>query len=276
MLWNNQVKCDIICSDSKIYVNSLIDSVDLIVTSPPYANARKKSYDGVSHDGYVDWFMEFNAPLLNCLKPLGSMIINIKDSVVNGVRHRYVWHLIEKLCDNGWFSIDDYCWRKTNSMPGYWPTRLRDEWEYCFHLSKTKKPYINQEAVKQPIGDWSKKRLVNLSENDTHRQNSETGSGVGRDISKWINKDTVLPSNVLELAVEGRNRKHPAAFPIGLPLFFIKLLCPENGTVLDPFSGSGTTGIAALQLKRNCILIDNNKDYCSVATDRIAKEFLNG
>ncbi|MBZ5565190.1 MAG: site-specific DNA-methyltransferase, partial [Acidobacteriia bacterium] len=70
---------------------------------------------------------------------------------------------------------------------------------------------------------------------------SRNASGFGRDVSKWVDKETVLPSNVLSLAVVGKNKKHPAVFPVQLPLFFIKLLCPEGGLVADPFGGSGTT-----------------------------------
>jgi site-specific DNA-methyltransferase (adenine-specific)/site-specific DNA-methyltransferase (cytosine-N4-specific) len=72
------------------------------------------------------------------------LVINIKDKVIDGTRHRYVWKTIEKLQDLGWYAIDDPIWYKTNLMPGYWPTRLRDGWEYCFHLAKSKKPYMNE------------------------------------------------------------------------------------------------------------------------------------
>ncbi len=110
----------------------------------------------------------------NVLKLESSLVINIKDKVVNSVRHRYVWHTIEMLSSLGWFCIDDYIWYKPNPMPGYWPTRLRDGWEYCFHLAKTPKPYINQKAVRKPIGNWAKARLSNMSENDLTRQKIET------------------------------------------------------------------------------------------------------
>src|SRR5690606_1336242 len=125
------------------------------------------------------------------LKPTGSFVLNIKDKVVNGVRHRYVWKTIEALSDLGWFAIDDYIWHKTNPMPGRWPNRLRDGWEYCFHLSKSKKPYFNADEVRQLIGDWVESRLKNLGQNDLSRHNSTNNSGFGRDISKWVGKKTV-------------------------------------------------------------------------------------
>jgi site-specific DNA-methyltransferase (adenine-specific) len=152
------------------------------------------------------------------------------------------------------------------------PTRLRDGWEYCFHLAKTKTPYINQQAVRKPVGEWVQSRLAKLGENDLSRHNSVNNSGFGRDLSKWVGKQTVLPPNVITAALVGKNKGHPAVFPVDLPLFFIRLLCPADGLVVDPFAGSGTTGIAALALSRRCILIDNSSSYCKIAAQRLRKE----
>jgi site-specific DNA-methyltransferase (adenine-specific)/site-specific DNA-methyltransferase (cytosine-N4-specific) len=264
--------CTVICGDSRVELSDFKNAVDLMVTSPPYADARKSHYDSVHPDKYADWFMTFHEPFHTALKPTGSLIINIKDKVVDGVRHRYVWKTMDALCERGWYAIDDYIWHKTNPMPGYWPTRLRDGWEYCFHLAKTKQPYFNPDAVRRPIGDWVTSRLTKLGRNDSSRHNSVNASGFGRDISKWVGKKTVLPSNVISRALVGKNKGHPAVFPVDLPLFFIKLLCPENGLVADPFSGSGTTGIAALSLDRDCVLIDNNDRYCKEAMKRLRED----
>lgn len=264
--------CTIVCGDSREELKSYAGQVDLIVTSPPYADARKKHYDSVHPDKFVDWFLTFHEPFHEALKPEGSLVINIKDKVVDGVRHRYVWNTIEALAKNGWFCIEDYVWNKTNPMPGFWPTRLRDGWEYCFHLAKSKRPYMNQDAVRKPIGDWVQSRLAKLGENDLSRHNSENNSGFGRDISQWVNKQTVLPSNVLSLALVGKDKGHPAVFPVDLPLFFIKLLCPPGGLVIDPFGGSGTTGIAALSYECRSVLIDNNQQYCQAAIRRLREE----
>lgn len=265
-------KCSLILGDSREVLKEYVGQVDLIITSPPYADARKKHYDSVAPDKYKEWFLTFHEPFFNALKPTGSFVLNIKDRVVNGVRHRYVWHTIEALTELGWLSVEDYLWHKTNPMPGYWPNRLRDGWEYCFQLSKSKKPYFNQEAIKQPIGNWAETRLQKLGENDKSRQNSANESGFGRDISKWVGKNKVLPSNVLSLALVGKNKGHPAVFPVSLPEFFIKLMCPEGGLVVDPFAGSGTTGIAALRLGQNSVLIDNNEQFFSAAIERISND----
>ncbi|MET0649085.1 MAG: site-specific DNA-methyltransferase [Pyrinomonadaceae bacterium] len=264
--------CKVIPGDSREELKAYEGQVDLIVTSPPYADARHKHYDSVHPDEFADWFMTFHEPFWNALKPSGSLVINIKDKVVNGVRHRYVWRTIEALSEAGWFCIEDYLWHKTNPMPGYWPTRLRDGWEYCFHLAKSKRPYMNQGAVRKPVGDWVESRLAKLGANDRSRHNSANASGFGRDISKWVNKQTVLPSNVLSLPLVGKNKGHPAVFPVDLPLFFIRLLCPEGGLVVDPFGGSGTTGLAALASGRRYVLIDNNEEYCQAAVKRLREE----
>lgn len=265
-------RCTIIHGDCREELLAFAGKVDLIVTSPPYADARQKHYDSIHPDKFADWFLTFHKPFYEALKPSGSLVINIKDKVVDGVRHRYVWHTIEALCNQGWFAIDDYIWHKTNPMPGYWPNRLRDGWEYCFHLAKSKRPFFNAEAVSKPIGNWVESRLAKLGENDLSRQNSANASGFGRDISKWVGKDTVLPSNVIRSALVGKNKGHPAVFPVELPEFFIKMLCPQDGLVADPFAGSGTTGIASATLGRKCLLIDNNAQYCRESARRMHEE----
>ena len=269
---NEMATCTLICADSKSTLAEFNGLADLIITSPPYADARHKHYDSVHPDAFVEWFLKFHQPFWDALKPDGSLVINIKDKVMDGVRHRYVWRTIEALSEKGWCAIDDYIWNKPNPMPGRWPTRLSDGWEYCFHLCKTKKPYFDHEAIKRPIGDWVETRLAKMGKNDTSRQNSANESGFGRDLSRWVDKKKVLPPNVLTIGLVGKNMGHPAVFPIELPSFFIKLLSPQGGLVIDPFGGSGSTGVAALQLGRNCLLIDNNLDYYAEAERRLKAE----
>lgn len=265
-------RAEVICDDSRHALHRLQGEVDLIVTSPPYADARRKHYDSIHPDAFVDWFLTFEEPMRRALKPEGSLVINIKDKVVDGVRHRYVWDTIEALQARGWHAIDDYVWAKPNPMPGFWPSRLRDGWEYCFHLSPTKRPFIDFDAVRQPIGSWASTRLASLGRNDTRRHDSENASGFGRNISRWLDRQTVLPSNVLTIPLVGKNKGHPAVFPVELPAFFIRLLSPAGGLVVDPFAGSGTTGIAAHNEGRSFVLIDNNAEYCVRARARLLAE----
>lgn len=264
--------CLIVNGDSRKELGAFTGQADLIVTSPPYADARHRHYDSIHPDQFVEWFATFHEPFWNALKDDGSLVINIKDKVVNGARHRFVWRTMDKLAALGWYCIDDYIWHKPNPMPGYWPTRLRDGWEYCFHLAKSPRPYFNQDAVRRPVGDWVKSRLAKLGENDLQRHNSVNSSGFGRDISKWVGKTTVLPSNVLSLPLVGKNKGHPAVYPVELPMFFIKLLSRPGGLVVDPFGGSGTTAIAALSEGRDCVSVDNNAQYCEIAYQRIMQE----
>ena len=213
MIETMSATCTIIHGDSRTELTAFEGQPDLIVTSPPYADARRTHYDSIHPDQYAEWFLSFHEPFYKALKPTGSLVINLKDKVVDGVRHRYVWQTIEALCARGWFAIDDYLWHKTNPMPGYWPTRLRDGWEYCFHLAKTKRPFFNSDAVRKPIGDWVESRLRKLGENDLSRHNSVNASGFGRDVSRWVGKQTVLPSNVLSMALVEKIKATPPSFP---------------------------------------------------------------
>jgi site-specific DNA-methyltransferase (adenine-specific) len=108
-----------------------------------------------------------------------------------------------------------------------------------------------QEEVMVPMGDWAKTRLKKLSDTDKIRDNSKVGSGFGKNISNWVDRDKAYPTNVLHLATECNNKNHSAAFPQELPEWFIKLFTKENDTVLDPFMGSGTTLSVANRMKRD-------------------------
>lgn len=259
----------IIHGDSRNVLSDFIERADLIITSPPYADARKKHYDSALPDNYPEWFSSFHDAFWNALKPSGSLVINIKDKVVDGTRHRYVWHTIERFAALGWHCVDDYVWVKKNAFPGRWPNRLKDAWEFCFHLAKTKRPYFNPEAVSIPLSASSRKKLERISPADNKRIYSATGSGFNKNMANFLRRERALPTNVLQLAVESHNQKHPAAFPVGLPAFFIELLSPPQGFVIDPFCGSGTTGVAAAKLGRQCLLIDNHQGYCQVASQRL-------
>ena len=121
-----------------------------------------------------------------------------------------------------------------------------------------------------PVGDWAKDRLANLSETDKIRDESKVESGFGKNISNWLGRDKVYPTNVIHMATECSNRKHSAAFPVPLPTWFIKLFTKVGDMVLDPFVGSGTTTAAATQLGRHYVGIDINDGYCQMARERLA------
>ncbi len=237
------------------------DSVDLIFTSPPYADQRKQTYGGFHPDDYVEWFLPISLQLLRALKPTGTFVLNIKEKVVNGERSTYVMELILEMRKQGWFWTEEFIWHKKNCYPGKWPNRFRDSWERLIQFNKSKHFYMDQQAVMVPMGDWSKNRLKNLSETDKTRDESKVGSGFGKNISNWLDREMAYPTNVLHLATECNNKKHSAAFPEGLPEWFIKLFTKEGDTVLDPFMGSGTTNAVAKRMRRNSIGIEMVPEY---------------
>ena len=126
--------------------------------------------------------------------------------------------------------------------------------------------------MKVPIGDWAKTRLKNLGKNDKRRMVSSVGSGFGKDVSKWIGRDTVYPGNVLHMATECGNKNHSAVFPVGLPEWFIRLFTKEGDLVLDPFAGSGTTAIACVRTKRYYTMIDIRDSYKKEIEKRLLNE----
>jgi site-specific DNA-methyltransferase (adenine-specific) len=244
--------------DSKIILKSLEDNtIDLIVTSPPYADRRKQTYGGVKPEDYVEWFLPISEQLLRVLKPTGTFVLNIKEKAENGERSTYVIELILALRKQGWLWTEEFIWHKKNSYPGKWSNRFRDSWERLLQFNKDRKFNMYQDAVKIPVGDWAKTRLKNLSEIDKIRDNAKTKSGFGKNVSNWIERETVYPTNVLHLSTECNNKN-------ALPEWFIKLFTKEGDTVLDPFAGSGTTLKIAKKLNRNSIGIEILPEYINI------------
>src|SRR3989339_2099887 len=192
------VTTKILLGDSREVLKTLDDnSIDLIVTSPPYADRRRNTYGGISPKEYVGWFLPIGEQLLRVLKPTGTFVLNIKEKAENGERDIYVLELIMSLRKQGWLWTEEFIWHKKNCYPGKWPNRFRDAWERLLQFNKTKQFNMYQNAVKVPIGDWANGRLKKLSETDKIRDNSRSGSGFGKNVSNWINRDKVYPTNVL-------------------------------------------------------------------------------
>ena len=249
----------------------LDDSIDLIFTSPPYADQRKRTYGGVRPDQYVDWFLPKADQFYRVLKPSGTFVLNIKERVVNGERHTYVMELILEMRKRGWLWTEEFMWHKKNSYPGKWPNRFRDNWERLIQFNKNRKFNMYQEAVMVPVGGWAKHRLANLSETDKIRDESKVGSGFGKNISNWMGRDMVYPNNVLHMATESSNKNHSAVFPVALPSWFIKLFTQPGDIVLDPFLGSGSTAVAARSLGRHYLGVEINSEYVELAQERLYK-----
>ncbi|MDR0516473.1 MAG: site-specific DNA-methyltransferase [Fibromonadaceae bacterium] len=265
-----EIETTIKLGDSKEVLKGLQkNSIDLIFTSPPYADRRKQTYGGIEPENYVEWFLPISKELLRVLKPSGTFVLNIKEKAENGERNTYVLELILALRKQGWLWTEEFIWHKKNCYPGKWPNRFRDAWERLLQFNKTKKFNMYQDSVKIPIGDWAEFRLRNLSEVDKIRDNAKNGSGFGKNISNWLGKETVYPSNVLHLSTECNNKNHSAAFPDALPEWFIKLFTREGDTVLDPFAGSGTTLLVAEKMNRNSVGIEIIPEYVTLVENQI-------
>ena len=263
----------IYCGDCRDVLAKLPpECVDLIVTSPPYADRRRKTYGGIPPDEYVKWFLPIANQILRVLKPTGTFILNIKENAVNGERHTYVMELILAMRRQGWLWTEEFIWHKRNAYPGKWSNRFRDAWERLLQFNKQRRFQMFQDAVRIPIGGWAKGRLRKLGKNDVTRSNPATGSGMGRNVSNWVGKKTVYPTNVLHLAAECSNRGHSAVFPESLPEWFVKLFTTAGDMILDPFMGSGTTVLVAERMGRRSIGIEINKDYCDQVREKLRKQ----
>ncbi len=266
----HNITTKILLGDSREVLKTLDDnSIDLIVTSPPYADRRRNTYGGISPKEYVGWFLPIGEQLLRVLKPTGTFVLNIKEKAENGERDIYVLELIMSLRKQGWLWTEEFIWHKKNCYPGKWPNRFRDAWERMLQFNKTRNFNMYQENVMVPVGNWANGRLKNLSETDKIRDNSKSGSGFGKNISNWLKRSMVYPTNVLQFATVCNNKNHSAAFPEELPEWFIKLFTKENDWVLDPFLGSGTTSGVAQKMRRNSIGIEIIPEYVEMAKAKI-------
>jgi len=241
-------------------------SVDLIVTSPPYADQRKGKYKGVSVLGYADWFLPIATELKRILKPTGSFFLNLKAHCEKKERSLYVMELVLKLRNEiGFNFVDEYVWYKS-AAPRRKTFRLKNSWEPLYHFSLGIN-FINHEAIKR------ESNCVFANKKGHTEYNNVTGNiGGYHDIADqevgWTDPDNVLYFPTALLVKD--KFSHPAKFPRELVDFLIKGFCPSEGTVCDPFVGSGTTALAALILNKKCIAIDMEKKYCQMTIDRIA------
>lgn len=242
------------------------ECVDLIVTSPPYAEQRLDTYGGVCENTFPNWFSEIGIEMYRIMKPTGAFVLNIKEHVNNGERSTYVLKTILALSEIFIWN-DTFIWNKLNPFPTGSNRRLKDGFEYCYLFVKSKhyKFYPNRVLVRS-----DSKYL----ENEKRRNNvcaHNVTNGSGMNMSQRYVSDFVRPSNVISISTDNTNHQHPAAFPIALPEFFIKLLTDENDVVFDPFSGSGTTLVSAKELRRHYIGCEIKKEYIDIINDRLCR-----
>ncbi len=224
----------ILCGDSRKILETIPDhAIDLIFTSPPYAQQRQQQYASVSPDDYVEWFIPIAAQLQRVLKPTGTFILNIRENVIRGERSPYVLELILALRRQGWLWTEEFIWHKKNSFPGKWPNRFRDAWERLLQFNPQKKFNMYQDSVKVPMHLSTRQRLQRLRKADMTLTPSKSGGPFKRNLANWQNKDSVYPNNVLYLGTESHNQHHSAVFPQTLPTWFIRLFTQEQDIVLD-------------------------------------------
>ena len=252
------------------------ESVDLVVTSPPYALHFKKEYGNADKKDYVDWFRPFGAQVLRILKPDGSFVLNIGGSYEKGQPTRSLYHfrLLLMLCDDIGFHLAQECfWYNPAKLPSpaEWVNvrriRIKDSVEYVFWFSKTPFPRADNRQVLEEYSD-DMRRLIARGYKHKKRPSGHNITAKFR-----VNRGGSIPSNVLtrgnnesnssyiRLCAEHGTKPHPARFPAALPEFYIKLLTTLGDLVIDPFAGSNMTGAVAEALQRRWLAFETRAKY---------------
>jgi len=251
-------------------------SVNLVVTSPPYALHFKKEYGNADQREYVEWFLPFAEEIKRVLAEDGSLVLNVGGAWTPGapVRSLYHFRLLLALCDEIGFNLcQEFFWYNPAKMPApaEWVNvrriRVKDSVEYIFWLSASPFPKANNCNVLQ---DYSAdmKRLIKRGIKQTKRPS-------GHNIKETFatNRGGSIPPNLIQCGnnesnsrymkeTKSQGRKvHPARFPAELPRFFIDFLTDENDLVVDPLAGSNTTGAVAEHLGRRWIAIEKHRQY---------------
>lgn len=267
------------CGDSRELLKELgDDSIDLVMTSPPFALLREKEYGNVLQDDYVSWLEEFAVEVKRVLKPTGSFVLDLGGAYQRGkpVRSLYNYNvLIRFVSELGFNLAEEFFWFNPSKLPSpiEWVNkrkiRVKDAVNTVWWFSKTDNPKADVTKVLAPYSDRMQKLLKS---NGTYFKPKLRPSG--HDISgNFKDNGGAIPSNLLQipnsesssrylkLSTQLGVKSHPARFPIKLPTFFIKFLTDEDDLVLDIFSGSNTTGEAAEQLNRRWLAFDNEPNY---------------
>jgi len=254
------------------------NSVDLIVTSPPYADTVSygKGVEVFNPENYVPWFLDFFKEAQRFLKETGSFILNINDRATNGERSIYVFELVCRVVKETKLKLfDRYIWFKKSALPMPGEKRLNDRIEYIFHFVKDGKKFKTfTDRIREPYEEISLRRFKSkvhgndIVNSDGTTELSQRGSSKPHPLGK-------KPITVFRFDTGSalRGLKHPAPYHPQLPEYFIKWLTDEEDIVLDPFMGGGTTAIASLKQNRKFIGFDISPEYIKMTEERIKKEF---
>ncbi len=277
--------------DSLTYMRECItdNSLDLIVTSPPFALLRKKDYGNVAENEYVDWFEDFGREFYRILKPTGSLCIDIGGSWIPGQPTRSLYHfeLLIMLCRKlGFHLAQEFYWWNPSKLPtpAEWVNvrriRVKDAVNSIYWLSKTAWPKANNRRILFPYSESMK----DLLKNGYQAKVRPSGHDISEKFS--INNNAAIPPNLLAIPNTESNSYylrycrernftvHPARFPATLPEFFVRMLTDEGDSVLDPFAGSCVVGAVCERLKRRWICCELEHDYVLGAIGRFDEEAL--
>ena len=273
--------------DSKQLLSLLPDeSINLVMTSPPFALQRQKEYGNQTQDDYVDWLEGFARIVHQKLKPDGSFVLDLGGAYQKGtpVRSLYNFRVLLRLCDAvGFHLAEDFYWHNPSKLPSpiEWVNkrklRAKDSVNTIWWLSKTAWPKAN---VTNVLTEYSLRMKKLLENPDDFYQPKKRPSG--HDISKSFSKNNggAIPSNLLEIPNTESNssylsgcksigvKPHPARFPAKLPEFFIKFLTEPDDLVVDIFAGSNTTGYAAEGAARRWLAFDESREYLAASSFR--------
>lgn len=254
------------------------DCIDLVVTSPPYADTVSygKDINVFSPENYPDWILPLFKEANRFLNPTGSFILNINDKIVKGERSTYVLETVIKIVkESGLKLYDRYIWHKKSGLPMGGEKRLNDRMEYIFHFVRDTKNFkTNMDVVRVPYAPSS----VVRAKAPIKEQKLATESGItefGKDKEMTLNPLGSKPNGVFRFDNAGvlKGAKHPAPFHPDLPRWFIKFLTDKGDIVLDPFMGGGTTAEVALDLGRDYIGFEKNKTYVGELVKSIENKF---
>ncbi len=255
------------------------ESVDLVITSPPFALRRQKSYGNVEEMDYVAWIVPFAKEVFRVLKQSGSFVLDLGGAYRAGVPSRslYNFRVLLTLCDEvGFHLAEDFYWFNPAKLPSpiEWVNkrkiRAKDSVNTVWWFSKTDFPKADVKRVLAPYSERMKKLI---QDPDSFYRPKKRPSG--HDISTGFGKDNggAIPSNLLNIPNTDSNsaylwlckefglERHPARFPADVPAFFIKMLTDEGDTVLDIFGGSNTTGFVAEALCRKWLTFELSREY---------------
>lgn len=240
------------------------ESVDAVVTSPPYAMQRASTYGGVPEAEYPDWTVAWMREMRRVLKPDGSVIINIRPHIRNGQISDYTLRMRLALREAGWRECEELIWHKPNGVPIGSVARPRRSWESLHWFAKHGKPFCAPRAAgSAPIGEMRA----------AHTTASRLGWNVGQGAPLNAQPQVARVADVFRLGTGSKvGVDHPAPFPWQLAEWCGKLICPTGGTILDPFMGSASTGVAALRNGWDFVGIDSAEEYVDMSRRRLDAE----